>query len=156
MNRSAKLWGPDALEWKPERWMGELPESVLSARLPGIYSNLYVPFFTPIAMFLTNSGYCRMTFGAGKHSCPGFKFSQLEMSKSPRQSLSEGPAFIFSCICELLIGGLSLAEAVLCDLISAFRFSPSPKHSKVTFAMSTIVYPMVDGKPSLPLILEAV
>ncbi|EIM88079.1 cytochrome P450 [Stereum hirsutum FP-91666 SS1] len=107
MNRSAKLWGPDAMKWKPERWMEELPESVLSARLPGIYSNL-------------------MTFGAGKNSCPGFRFSQFEM------------------------------KAVLCDLISAFRFSPSPRHSKVIFSMSIIASPTVDGKPSLPLILEAV
>ncbi|KAF5338679.1 hypothetical protein D9757_015005 [Collybiopsis confluens] len=59
-NRSTALWGPDAVEWKPERWLSTLPESIANSKIPGIYSHL-------------------MTFGAGSHSCIGFKFSQLEM-----------------------------------------------------------------------------
>lgn len=39
-NRSEAIWGEDALEWKPERWLLPLPESVTRARVPGIYSNL--------------------------------------------------------------------------------------------------------------------
>lgn len=39
-NRSRAIWGPDADEWKPERWLGPLPDSVVDARVPGIYSNL--------------------------------------------------------------------------------------------------------------------
>ncbi|RPD55321.1 cytochrome P450 [Lentinus tigrinus ALCF2SS1-7] len=59
-NTNKALWGDDALEWKPERWLKPLPRAVEEARIPGIYANL-------------------MTFISGGHSCIGFKFSQLEM-----------------------------------------------------------------------------
>ncbi|PPQ74553.1 hypothetical protein CVT24_004347 [Panaeolus cyanescens] len=59
-NRNTDIWGPDADEWKPERWLEGLPDSVSDAHLPGIYSHL-------------------MSFSAGGRSCIGFKFSQLEM-----------------------------------------------------------------------------
>ncbi|KAL0570239.1 hypothetical protein V5O48_011724 [Marasmius crinis-equi] len=39
-NRNVDLWGPDALEWKPERWLSPLPPAVAEAKIPGIYSHL--------------------------------------------------------------------------------------------------------------------
>ena len=39
-NHSKAIWGEDALEWKPERWLQPLPESVGKAHVPGIYANL--------------------------------------------------------------------------------------------------------------------
>ncbi|RDX47322.1 cytochrome P450 [Lentinus brumalis] len=60
INSSKELWGEDAEEWKPERWLAPLPPALDEARLPGVYSNL-------------------MTFSGGVRSCIGFKFSQLEM-----------------------------------------------------------------------------
>ncbi|TFK29213.1 cytochrome P450 [Coprinopsis marcescibilis] len=59
-NKDPVLWGPDADEWKPERWLSPFPDSLVEARIPGVYSNL-------------------MTFSGGTRSCIGFKFSQLEM-----------------------------------------------------------------------------
>lgn len=59
-NTNPDLWGDDAHEWKPERWLSLLPESVVDAHIPGIYSHL-------------------MTFLGGGRACIGFKFSQLEM-----------------------------------------------------------------------------
>ncbi|KAH6909120.1 cytochrome P450 [Coprinopsis sp. MPI-PUGE-AT-0042] len=59
-NRSRDLWGPDALEWKPERWFNDLPKELIEAKVPGVYSNL-------------------MTFLGGSRACIGFKFAQLEM-----------------------------------------------------------------------------
>ena len=40
INRDPEIWGPDSFEWKPERWLAPLPESVAEARIPGVYSNL--------------------------------------------------------------------------------------------------------------------
>jgi cytochrome P450 len=59
-NRSSTLWGKDANEWNPERWLSPLPDTLVEARIPGVYSHL-------------------MTFIGGGRSCIGFKFSQLEM-----------------------------------------------------------------------------
>ena len=41
-NINKALWGEDALEWKPERWLAPLPRAVEDARVPGIYPNLCV------------------------------------------------------------------------------------------------------------------
>ncbi|KAF7969443.1 hypothetical protein HWV62_27341 [Athelia sp. TMB] len=60
VNTDPDIWGDDAQEWKPERWLAPLPASVSTARIPGVYSNL-------------------MTFMGGSRACIGFKFSQLEM-----------------------------------------------------------------------------
>ena len=43
VNTYKAIWGEDALEWKPERWLNPLPRSVEEARIPGIYSHVYVP-----------------------------------------------------------------------------------------------------------------
>ncbi|KAL1756817.1 cytochrome P450 [Schizophyllum commune] len=59
-NRNKEIWGEDAGEWKPERWLAPLPETVAEAHVPGIYSH-------------------SMTFLGGGRACIGFKFSQLEM-----------------------------------------------------------------------------
>ncbi|KAH9917871.1 cytochrome P450 [Epithele typhae] len=59
-NMDPELWGPDAREWKPERWLAPLPAALEEARIPGVYAHL-------------------MTFSGGARSCIGFKFSQVEM-----------------------------------------------------------------------------
>ena len=41
-NRSKDIWGEDALEWKPERWIGKSPDEVAKIKLPGVYSSMYV------------------------------------------------------------------------------------------------------------------
>jgi len=59
-NRNPDLWGEDVLEWKPERWLSPLPDSLTAAHIPGVYSNM-------------------MTFLGGGRACIGFKFSLLEI-----------------------------------------------------------------------------
>ena len=39
-NTNPAIWGPDGHEWKPERWLKPLPETVSDAKIPGVYSNL--------------------------------------------------------------------------------------------------------------------
>lgn len=39
-NTDPETWGPDAAEWKPERWLSPLPDRVVQARVPGIYSHM--------------------------------------------------------------------------------------------------------------------
>ena len=34
-NTRKALWGDDAYEWKPERWLQPLPDSVADAHMPG-------------------------------------------------------------------------------------------------------------------------
>ncbi|TDL20266.1 cytochrome P450 [Rickenella mellea] len=57
VNRSKTIWGDDAYEWKPERW---LSNTLPVKRVPGVYSSL-------------------LTFSAGPRACIGFKFAELEM-----------------------------------------------------------------------------
>ncbi|KAG1862542.1 cytochrome P450 [Suillus subalutaceus] len=87
-NRNRTMWGDDANEWKPERWLSspgrqygpgtdvssdgaDVLSSKLSApilgvkdgmRYPGVYSNM-------------------MTFLGGSRSCIGFKFAEMEMKQ---------------------------------------------------------------------------
>ncbi|KAF6762408.1 cytochrome P450 [Ephemerocybe angulata] len=60
INTDPGMWGADAHEWKPERWLAPIPEAVVEARVPGVYSHL-------------------MTFIGGGRACIGFKFSEMEM-----------------------------------------------------------------------------
>ena len=39
VNKLKDVWGEDADEWKPERWLSPLPQAVQDARIPGVYSN---------------------------------------------------------------------------------------------------------------------
>ena len=39
LNRDPSIWGDDAPEWKPERWLAPLPESVEAAKIQGVYAN---------------------------------------------------------------------------------------------------------------------
>lgn len=40
VNRDPAIWGEDACIWKPERWMGRVPDEVAKERLPGVYSGM--------------------------------------------------------------------------------------------------------------------
>ena len=39
LNRDPLIWGDDATEWKPERWLAPLLESVAEANIQGVYAN---------------------------------------------------------------------------------------------------------------------
>ncbi|KAJ6540823.1 cytochrome P450 [Mycena vulgaris] len=58
-NHNKAIWGPDALEFRPERWENGRAQGV-TVRMSGVYGNM-------------------MTFIGGGRSCIGFKFVQLEL-----------------------------------------------------------------------------
>ncbi|GBE88427.1 cytochrome P450 [Sparassis crispa] len=58
VNRSKALWGDDAHEFRPDRWIEGVPEAVAS--IPGVWGNL-------------------MSFLGGPHACIGYRFSLIEM-----------------------------------------------------------------------------
>ena len=41
-NCNPQLWGHDAEEWKPERWLDRAPNTVANIPLSGIYSSMWV------------------------------------------------------------------------------------------------------------------
>ncbi|KAJ7227219.1 cytochrome P450 [Mycena pura] len=59
-HRDPEIWGEDASEYKPERWLSPLPDSVGDAALPGVYFQL-------------------LPFGGGFKACIGFKYAELQM-----------------------------------------------------------------------------
>ncbi|KAJ7125295.1 cytochrome P450 [Mycena epipterygia] len=59
-HRDPEIWGEDALEYKPERWLAPLPNAVGDAALPGVYYQL-------------------LPFGGGFKACIGFKYAELQM-----------------------------------------------------------------------------
>lgn len=43
-NLDRNVFGPDALEWNPDRWLQPLPKSLTEAQIPGVYTKLCVLF----------------------------------------------------------------------------------------------------------------
>ncbi|OAX38825.1 cytochrome P450, partial [Rhizopogon vinicolor AM-OR11-026] len=63
-NHNQAVWGKDASDWKPERWLnssqGDTPGVKVGVRYTGVYSSM-------------------MTFLTGSRSCIGFKFAEMEI-----------------------------------------------------------------------------
>ncbi|KAI0027085.1 cytochrome P450 [Vararia minispora EC-137] len=111
VNRDKAIWGLDAKEWKPERWLSPLPDSVAEARIPGVYANT-------------------LTFIGGGRSCIGFKFAQLEMKTALAHLI---PVFHFA--------PPEKEEIVwrLGSIVSPTVNGPTTRHSEMPLRVSLIV-----------------
>lgn len=68
VNRDPAIWGPGADHWIPERWFKPLPETVIDAYSPGVYSHM----LGVLVLFPAEAGADgsrRMTFMGGRRSC---------------------------------------------------------------------------------------
>lgn len=65
LNRSKKLWGDDAFEFKPERW--ENPPEAISS-IPGVWGHI-------------------LSFLGGPRACIGYRFSLIEYVAALLQTL---------------------------------------------------------------------
>ncbi|KAH9923622.1 cytochrome P450 [Fomitopsis serialis] len=73
-NTNKAIWGEDALQWKPERWLNPLPPTVARNTFPGVSPNL-------------------MSFSGGRRACIGWKFAEMEIKAMLSILL---PRFVFS------------------------------------------------------------
>lgn len=39
-NKDTRVWGSDATAWKTQRWLEPLPQSLVEARIPGMFANV--------------------------------------------------------------------------------------------------------------------
>ncbi|EJU05909.1 cytochrome P450 [Dacryopinax primogenitus] len=58
VNRSTSLWGPDAGEFRPERWLREVPDA--ANHIPGVWAHV-------------------LSFLGGPRACIGYRFSIIEI-----------------------------------------------------------------------------
>ncbi|QRW20851.1 glycosyltransferase family 31 protein [Rhizoctonia solani] len=75
-NRDKQIWGDDANEFRPSRWLEELPLSVKDSNLPWLTHQCKCHL---VGLFGLVTQVFRMSFWGGPRACIGIKFSQLEM-----------------------------------------------------------------------------
>lgn len=88
------LWGEDAYEWKPERWLQPLPREVLEAHIPGIYANLYVPGSSAFGASVSDRCVCgavRRSPAADMRACESV--ASCHVARSLKRFLAEVSSF---------------------------------------------------------------
>ncbi|PIL32248.1 cytochrome P450 [Ganoderma sinense ZZ0214-1] len=138
------LWGLDASEWKPGRWLEPLPKAVEEARVPGIYSHMYVLFIRfPVQEPRSNAGGFAPQDDVPKRE-QGLHVSLKCLSREMQQA---------DTLCR---SGFKFAQielkVVLFVLLQRFRFEPTGE--PIAWNSAPAQYPTV-GKvsedPALPL-----
>lgn len=162
-NRDPSIWGPDAADWKPERWLVPLPESVSKANIQAIYANTCQIYLRcNSTSLLTN--FVSLSFIGGPRACmyvwdcviemswadpttrSGFKFSQLEISKA--KVLQRHPADLT---------GIPYAEVALSQIIPAFQVKPA--EDEIVWRFGALLSPSVKESvdvfsPKLPIMIS--
>lgn len=141
------MWGPDAMEFRPERWLESSNEKTETPL--GMYANLYVLRLLDKPR-LTYFRYTKAHFLRG-----GKRVYRLEVRVSHRLQIQWDVAETHSTHQNSLVE----TQAFLVTLIREFSFS-IPEGRKVRTARPGILVPMVVGEedkgPQLPLIVTPV
>ena len=132
MNRSTKLWGPDAAEFRPERWES-LPEDVSS--IPGVWGHL-------------------MTFIGGPRACIGYRFSLVECVLSFFSALYEDGGSLTRR------GWGHRMKALVYTLVRAFEFELAVPVEDIQKKSSIVQRPVLRKAPEegsqMPLLVRRV
>ena len=138
MNRSTKLWGPDAAEFRPERWES-LPEDVSS--IPGVWGHL-------------------MTFIGGPRACIGYRFSLVEYVLSLFPAVLYGGWRMFADETNGWMGWGYRMKALVYTLVRAFEFELAVPVEDIQKKSSIVQRPVLRKAPEegsqMPLLVRRV
>ena len=67
-NRNPEIWGKDAYEWKPSRWLSPLPDTITQAHYPSVFSDMSVDNLIFCSISPVDITF-RMTYLGGGRAC---------------------------------------------------------------------------------------
>ncbi|GJJ11014.1 hypothetical protein Clacol_005243 [Clathrus columnatus] len=136
-NRLKSVWGDDADEWRPERFL-EDHEHKQQTKL-GVIGNMYIVVSLPVIIFysfsilerplVVESEVVLVPSDGVSRKIPLLKFLAIIILKNPRKRVLE-------------------MQAILLELIENFEFSPPPGNIEIIRASVRIMGPMVKGSKS--------
>jgi len=146
-DRNEGLWGPDAREFRPERWF-KINEQVESP--VGVYGNLYGHRSVPCYFALISHPFSS-TFSGGVRGCLGWRFACV--GHLSRHSISQGAE-------NRLLGSVIEIQAFLVTLLQKFNVSHADHQPQIRRARAGMEAPMVLGEEykgtQLPLKITAI
>jgi len=144
-NSSTRIWGNDAKEWKPDRWLNPLPTSTTDAKIPGVVPGLMTFLNGTRCTFFIAANVIILLFTSFS-ACLGYQFALQEMSAWYSFSNTiQAKTGIFTPI---------FAEIVLCVLLESFKFTPDVDIEWHSGLMMTPYAVGNDLDPQLPLRVE--
>ncbi|TFY79237.1 hypothetical protein EWM64_g4776 [Hericium alpestre] len=128
-NRNKDVWGNDAEEWVPDRWLQPLPSSVVDAKLPAVFSHMMTFTLGPRACMYVRYNLIGYAYVDITVLFSGYKFAEMEM------------------------------KLILSVLISKFEFTVSPKEEifwAMGGSITPLVKGSGEIEPNLPLKVSVV
>ena len=131
-NLRSDIWGDDARDWRPQRWLNGPPQTVKDAKIPGVSPSMHL-----------------MTFSGGPKGCIGYKYALFEISTNGLPPITA--AAILTTLPSFD------AELVLVMLLRAFRFSLR-EGVEIEWINDLMIFPKVKGVDGaqLPLFVEPI
>lgn len=166
-NRNPDLWGLDAGEWRPERWLSPLPRAAEDPGLPSIYSHMYaliqssdnalgllklIPLQCDILRWESVVHVCifHISSNPARNADSFLLHQRLQVRRIGNESVF--CPFRFSDLTTYTTNSRNSPEVVLSTLVRNFRFE-LPVDKKLAWKLGGIVSPGVENDPipKLPL-----